>query len=467
MDASTPVSEQVDRWQTHEIVYRRIRRLEMGVERTPISFCEGLAREALEAEEGPSLMAELSRAVDQAGELSVISLNVWGLIALRLHGWPAAKALSSEVTARDHHDLLGQRIFDASVAKSDTLETPVEAWLADRVCTAPFEEMETRENGDIHFCCSAWQPVPIGRIGRGENPWRSANAREIRRSVTEGDFTHCSRWHCPRIAERRLARVSEAREPPVTSGPSRVVLSHDRSCNLACPSCRTSLIQLDHAGSQRMDELYREQLAPLVERADRVKVTGSGDPFGSRHFRQVISEIAVSSAGRRRLQLHTNGLLLNDRAWDDLHLWGSVASIWISVDAARAETYARLRGGDFARLMDNLAFLAELRKVGELPYLRLDMVIQRDNLDEAPEFVDLANRVGADGVYFLRLRNWGTFTATAFRELDVCHPEHPEHAVLLGRLADPRMGTPGVELGSLAPLREAALRTRPDCAGSF
>lgn len=449
-----------DPWAGAVLAYRQARRLEHGEGLTARTIVEQLAQATPRAGEPDPAAA----AADPSG-LSVLALNVLGLRALTAGDWATARALASEVTAADHHDLVAQRIGDAAEAECCELDTPLEAWLSDRICTAPFEEMETRENGDVHFCCSAWQPVPIGRIGAAEDPWTSRRAAEIRRSVTEGDFSHCSRWHCPRIADRRLPRRTERRLPQPQPRPRRVILSHDRSCNLACPSCRSELIQADHAASERLWTLYLSTLAPLVEAAERVKITGSGDPFGSRHFRRVIARLTERPpTGEPQLQLQTNGLLFDDRAWTELNLWGHVASVWVSIDAARADTYQALRGGDFGKLMDNLIFLGEMRRAGALPFLRLDLVVQRDNYDEMGEAVDLSRRIGADGCYFLRLRNWGTFSRAAFGERDVCDPVHPEHGRLLERLADPRLGAPGVELGSMAPLRARALAS---CAGFF
>ena len=441
-------------WVEVERLYLAARRLEHPDGLTAPEVCEALAAEAWPRPDADAAQAVLAEALAAPADLTLVQLNALGLLALRVGAWEAAAALASEVTARSHHDLLAQRIFDAASEQSDMLETPVDAWLADRTCPAPFEELETRENGDVHFCCSAWQPVPIGRLKEGSAVWTSARAQEIRRSVSDGDFSHCSRWHCPRIADRRLPRRGDPASPP-PEGPRRVILSHDRSCNLACPSCRTQKILLDHARSAHLDRMVNGTMREMLARAETIKVTGSGDPFGSRHFRNLIRDLP--RRGRTRwLQLQTNGLLFDQRAWEDLNLWDQVASVWVSVDASRSGTYATLRGGSFDQLLENLRFLGAMRRAGALPFLRLDVVVQRDNFEEVPEVIDMANRIGADGVYLLRLRNWGTFTVEEFRERDVCHPAHPEHRELLARLADPRLISPGVELGSLAPLVEQA-----------
>lgn len=446
----------------HEKTYLRRRRLLDGADKTAQGLVERLKDElADDTDRTESLVAD---AVAQKADLPIVTLNLCAWLALDHAGWVHAETLAREVIARDHHDLLAQRLVDAAEAQSATLDTDIDRWLRTRTCKAPFSEIETRTNGQVHFCCSAWQPAPIGALdAKGEGGfWHSASAREIRRSVRDGDFSHCSRWHCPSIAGRRLpakddpqvAALARAPDPK----PARVILSHDRSCNISCPSCRSDLIALGNAKSKQLNELFEDKLLPLLTDAKQIKVTGSGDPFGSRHFRYLIRRLTATFPRDRRIQLHTNGLLANERAWNDLDLWGHVGSVWVSVDATDPETYAVLRrGGTMAALLPNLRFLGRLRKAGQIDAFRLDFVVQQANYAEIGDFVDLARNMGADGTYFLRLRNWGHVNVDDFRKLDVFAPDHPEHPALLTRLADPRLAAVGVELGSITATRAKAL----------
>ncbi len=435
--------------------YLRRRRLLEG----PSAHAKDLVIECAEAIKQDSSPALLDRFIAQvsenATEYEILTLLAAGWLALQDERWQATEMLGREVVSRDHHDLMAQRLIDAARETSKDLETETDRWLRTRTCGAPFREMETRVNGEVHFCCSAWQPVPIGRLETADEGgfWNSDRAREIRRSVRDGDFSHCSRWHCPQIAGRRLpARTEETQslKLELEEGPDRVILSHDRSCNISCPSCRTQLINLPHKETERLNEIFENHLLPLVSKATKIKVTGSGDPFGSRHFRHLLERLTQSGPPGRRIQLHTNGLLANERAWNDLGLWDKVSSVWVSIDAAQADTYSVLRrGGDFNALRKNLRFLGELNARGDIDTLRLDFVVQAANYREMPGFVDLANEMNADGVYFLRLRNWGHVTPQEFKGLDVCSSDHPEHKALLEVLADPRMAWSGVDLGSL------------------
>ncbi len=445
--------------------YLRRRRLAAGPDALPFDFVSDLV-DGLQAElSDDDQSAFIEWAQQTRKDLKPVVLLTASWLGLRRKAWDAAEQLGRELVGRDHHDLLAQRLIDAAAAQSVTLETETDRWLQTRTCRAPFTEMESRTNGFVHFCCSAWQPAPVGRLDApGPNGfWNSERAKEIRRSVLDGDFSHCSRWHCPSIAGRRLPAKKPDQPRPdlyVEEGPERVILSHDRSCNISCPSCRTKLINLPHRETDKLNTIFEDHLLPLVAGAKKIKVTGSGDPFGSRHFRHLLGRLTATDAQGRRIQLHTNGLLANERAWNDLNLWENVSSVWISIDAAKAETYAVLRrGGDFKTLVENLKFLGQLNRDGAIDTLRLDFVVQHANYREMPAFVDLARKVGADGVYFLRLRNWGHVDPEEFRGQDVCSPDHPEHHELLDILADDRFVGEGIELGSMRPLVDQARGT--------
>lgn len=391
--------------------------------------------------------------------------------ALRAGRREQAGVHARKAVALDQLDLYAQRLVMLAAPDGGRSLAETEAWLADRFCPRPFEVFETHPNGDVNTCCDAWMPAAIGNIAgaAGGEVWNSSRAQEIRRSVLDGDFRYCSRMFCPKIVGRSLPRRSDIEDPAhevllrerrtvVPSGPVRVLLSHDRSCNLSCPSCRRHLIVANKANQQRLNRLAEEIVLPLLHDARQVKVTGSGDPFGSNHFRYILKRLNRREFPSLLLQIQTNGQLLDEQAWRDLKLEGLVESVWISIDAARPATYERLRrGGSFSRLMRNLEFVAELRRAERIRSFQLDAVVQTANVDELPEIVDLGRRLGADRVHLQRIRNWGTFTAAEFAEHDVASFGHPRFADLCAVLRDQRLTGADVDLGNLAPLAGEAV----------
>ncbi|MEX5729131.1 MoaA/NifB/PqqE/SkfB family radical SAM enzyme [Rhodovulum iodosum] len=366
----------------------------------------------------------------------------------------AAAALLRRALARAPNHLTLQRLLDTAEGRS----RPADA-LAGRFCPAPFENIETEPGGDVHFCCPAWLPVPIGNLDTqsADEIWNSPAAQAIRASIHDGSYRFCSRTHCPKLSEgtlpRRAAlsspwlrRQAESGATTLKDGPRKIVLSHDRSCNLSCPSCRKGLILARREEQAAMNDMADKVLFPLMRHADRLRVTASGDPFGSAHFQYVLRHLDRADNPRLIVDLQTNGTLLTPRLWDRLGLEGKVGKLLVSVDAARPETYAVLRrGGRWDELRRNLDFFAALRREDRVEAFRLDVVVQALNADELPEVVALARRLGCDGVKFQMIRSWGSYTPEQFAEADISDPAHPGYAAFLEVLRAPALASPYVE----------------------
>lgn len=374
--------------------------------------------------------------------------------------------------AMDHRDSFAHGLYGRARAQYEGETAAATEDLSRFFCRRPFEEFEVRANGDVYTCCSAWLPVPIGNLKRGgpDEIWNSPAAQAVRRSILDGSFRHCSRVNCPEIVNRQLERRDALHDPShreivrtqrtrLEQRPLRVLMSQDRSCNLSCPSCRHDVILASKQEQDRLNALAEGALLPLLRDARQVKVTGSGDPFASAHFRHVLRRLAELRLPKLRIQIQTNGLLLDERAWHELGLYGLVESVWVSIDAAMPETYAAVRrGGDFARLLGNLVFLGWLRETGRLPLLRLDFVVQSLNFREMPAAVELARAFRCDAVYFQMIRNWGTYSVATFREHYIGSPDHPAYAEFQEILRHPSLDWPGVDFSNIRRLRELALR---------
>jgi MoaA/NifB/PqqE/SkfB family radical SAM enzyme len=125
----------------------------------------------------------------------------------------------------------------------------------------------------------------------------------------------------------------------------------------------------------------------------------------------------------------------------------------ISIDAARAETYERLRRpGKWNVLMENLELMARMRAEGRIRHLRINFVVQADNFRELPEFITLGNRLGVDCFWLQRLTNYGSFDESVFAQTDVTSPQHPDHEELLTILRHPSMNDPRIDMAMLLPL---------------
>lgn len=325
--------------------------------------------------------------------------------------------------------------------------------LTKRFCHTPFTFAEIHREGDVFLCCPAWVPHPIGNIFK-DSPmslWNSAEAQSIRAGIIDGSFCRCDHKLCPEIAAGTLPLKSDADEASLVlpRGPHSVKLCHDDTCNLSCPSCRTEMIVANRERQALLDRMLHEFIVPFLADTRWLILSGDGDPFASRHYRGILRE----TAGNRemRIALHTNAVLCDERAWDDCLLHGRTDAALVSIDAATPETYAIVRrGGDFARLRQNLEFLARLRANDEIKKFELAFVVQLINFREMPAFVQLGKELGVDHILFSEIQRWSrAMTDEQFRQAQVWRDDHPLRGEFSAILRDPMIADPIVRLGNV------------------
>ena len=379
---------------------------------------------------------------------------------------PASAAIKAALS-RARQDLYVQDVAMAIYSEMDSnVSSPaaLDDYLHSRFCIEPFRTLEPTPQGSTFVCCPDWLPVSIGNINddKADALWNSDAARAVRESIVDRSFRYCSKMNCSLIAGRMLpeadsvlaqetiAKFAEGYAKGRVPKPQHLILSHDRSCNLACPSCRVDFILANKTQQAKLDVIATDVILPLLKDATSVKITGSGDPFGSNHFRNIIKKINREDFPHLTIDLHTNGQLFDERAWTDLEMEGTVGYTQISIDAADADTYKIVRrGGDFNRLLKNLSFVRELRRRGEITRLDLSFVVQARNFREMPGFVELAAEFEADCVSFSMIRNWGTFEATEFQQEFIGSSSHPDYAEFVDVLRHPNLAREFVFLGNL------------------
>lgn len=333
------------------------------------------------------------------------------------------------------------------------------------ICTQPFEWCEIREDGRVFLCCPSWLKMPIGNLLQQslEEIWNGTEARRIRTSVLDGSLQYCNPKRCPRRASvtapvQRLGGVADpevlaalrGRKTRLPYGPKKLNLCYDRSCNLSCSSCRSQLWQPTLADRElvaRITQRLRQEAATSVQ---ILIVSGSGDPFASSVYRELLQGVnAVDFPRLRSIELHSNGQLWTPEVWASLGaVHPYVRAAEISVDAASAATYAQNRGGDYGRLLENLAFIAILPIA-----VKLSCVVQANNFRELPTFAALAAEYGFSA-YCSQLVNWGTFRRDEFAARAVHLPGHLEHEEFKAILRD-LAALPHLDLGNLRPLLAA------------
>lgn len=351
--------------------------------------------------------------------------------------------------------------------------------LSGRFCPNPFRQMDVYDSGQTFSCCSSWLRLPLGYV-REDTPhdvWNSEQSQAIRQSIFDGSYKFCDHKICPFIQGNTLPTMEEARKNPayaeiidkqltvLATGPTYINFCNDKSCNLSCPSCRTEKIMLSSGPLYEQKKAINQKLvdAYLSEPTDRafsLNVTGSGDPFGSKIFREFLFDLDGSKFPNMDINLQTNGVMFTPRNFERLQrVHKNLGNLLISLDAATADTYAiTRRGGDWDLLQENLAFLGKKRAEGFFKYMRLDFVVQVDNFEEMPAFVELAKSYGPDEIYFSMITDWNTWPKDVYESKCIWKESHPRFHEFLEVLKHPVFETPGVQLGNVTAFRELALK---------
>jgi sulfatase maturation enzyme AslB (radical SAM superfamily) len=380
--------------------------------------------------------------------------------ALRIQAvCPSAQQLLSRAYAAQREQ--GQRGGDMDGTNYD---------LSDKFCPMPFTNLATGYKGDAFACCCpAWVPFAVGNVLEAPSAdavWNSDVAAEIRRSVHDGDFSYCSRTLCSYIAAQKLPLKAEISDPllrryidersvVLKEVPQMVQLNHDATCNLACPSCRTEIIIAKAEEQDVYAESARRVILPLLRKVNgRSYISGGGEAFASKHYRSILAALNRTEYPNLYLYLITNGQLTTAERWRQFpNLLEMIDILSVSIDAARAETYERLRRpGKWPILMKNLELMAEMRRSGSIRCFQINFVVQEENYREIPEFIELGTRLGVDSIWLQRVTNYGAYVEGAFAKADITSPLHPRHAELLDILRSPVMKHPALLMDMLMPL---------------
>lgn len=356
--------------------------------------------------------------------------------------------------------------------------------LSDRFCRRPFEHIEIMHGhgpdqrqsfGDVYLCCAGWLSVKAGNYLEQDlaNIWNSNAARDIRKSILDGSFSYCNHQACPFIQDGTLERrdgltgryrdIVERNRSYLSELPLSYLLCYDRSCNLVCPSCRTGKILFSSGDGLSLPLRLNEKLvkdlfgAPHDRRID-LQITGSGDPFASQPFRQLLSTIRARDFPGLRVDLFTNGIMFTPSNWRRLaNLHGRIALVSVSIDAASAATYQIVRGGPWPLLMSNLDYIGTLMRNNEIADFATNFVVQARNYREMGDFVRLCRHKGVGKVIFSLVADWHTWTKAEFEKQAIWRSNHESFGDFLNVLQDPDLDDPIVRLGPLTGYRRFAL----------
>jgi len=344
-----------------------------------------------------------------------------------------------------------------------------------KFCNKPFDQFETHPNGMVSVCCMSWLPQQIGNVKNNtiKEIFNSDKAQEIRKSILDGSFKYCDHKLCPFIQNGSLPDKSEVtgdRHKSIIENnqidnlePTFYNLCYDESCNLSCPSCRVQRISY-YKG--KVYQIKKDIQAKFVEHIFGIphdnyciiNVTGSGDPFGSKLFRELLFNTDGSKFPRVFFNLQTNGVMFTPRYWDKMKkIHDNINTVVVSYDAGTPETYKiTRRGGDWDQLQKNMKFLSSLRRQNLIKELRIDCVVQKTNYRELDKLVQIGLDLKVDKVFFSLLVDWGTWSPDVYEKNCVWKKGGPDISDFVSVLQNPIFDNPIVDLGNLTEYKNVS-----------
>lgn len=325
-----------------------------------------------------------------------------------------------------------------------------------RACTIPWNTMGVNARGDVFICRSpSWVPKFVGNLLPTTDIFDILNskiAQQIRQEILAGRYYYCNPKICDFFSDKHSSTYQSQPVPnqqplPFVSTPellvdqipSNLIFDFDYTCNFRCPSCRTELINHNkHHVIRPLNNAIVQQIKhEIIDRiADHqyVKIRWcGGEPFISECYTELLDYISCSGKSRIQHIIQTNGSYLHSKSDIVERLLPSVKELRISFDAATAETYHRIRtNGVWDNLLANVKWVEKLiREKNTSTTLSADFVVQIDNYQEIPAFMQLCKELKINNVYFQKMWNWGTWPQDEFNHKNIYNPEHPEYQNLV------------------------------------
>jgi MoaA/NifB/PqqE/SkfB family radical SAM enzyme len=182
--------------------------------------------------------------------------------------------------------------------------------------------------------------------------------------------------------------------------PAVVFIEVTNRCNLRCETCLRTYFAPEPRKTLTFDDF--STIARQFPKMRRCVLHGIGEPLLNRELSRVIAYLKERDV---EVIFNSNGTLLT-RAWQEALVRSGLDEYRCSVDAARAETYARIRGADLLyKVVEGLDGLVrtKARLGAATPRISIWCVATRENLGELPDLVRLAARLTVPEVYLQRL----------------------------------------------------------------
>jgi MoaA/NifB/PqqE/SkfB family radical SAM enzyme len=353
------------------------------------------------------------------------------------------------------------------------------------ICLQPFTNIDIQSNYELRLCSESWMPSGVGDFSKSSimDVWNSDLVQKIRRSILDGTYEYCD-WHqCPfycndshylytmeQLEDERLSNYKpwieyiKQGKTELEIAPANYNMAYDESCNLECPSCRNTRkvysTGFEYEKRKHIQDKFLNEITEIgFNKVGRVNLSGSGEPFVSKVFRDFLFNFDGKKFPKLSVNIQSNGMYFNSENWDKMHkIHQNINEVIISIDASTQETYSQIRcKGNFVELLDNIKFLSTLRRQNKIRRFMLAFVVQRKNFREMIEAINIGKQMNVDLFIFNLLNNWGSWSFEEFESNAIWKEYNPDYDEFIEILKNPVFSDPILDLGNMIEYRTIAL----------
>ena len=191
--------------------------------------------------------------------------------------------------------------------------------------------------------------------------------------------------------------------PRVRSTPPSLQIAKNNLCNFKCVYC------IDHRPGNmiprtRLDGAVWKGLLNLIPNSAELGFHGISEFFIDAEFFEILARCAAAGAA---LSLNTNGSVCTPRHVEALANYPGFIWITFSLDAASPETFQRIRGQDFTRILRNVkTYIDRFESRRPNTGIFVSFVINRSSVKEMLPFLYLAKALKADTATYFRMHEY-------------------------------------------------------------
>ncbi|BCS88387.1 radical SAM protein [Pseudodesulfovibrio sediminis] len=171
--------------------------------------------------------------------------------------------------------------------------------------------------------------------------------------------------------------------------PEEVTITTTLRCNYRCTMCYQKHFDKD------IDPKVYEQLEPILPFVDRLQIFG-GEPLMYSHITDIYEQ---AHRNQCKITMISNGSLLTDSMCEAI-VKNSVFHIKFSIDGGSQETYKKIRGGNFFKVMKGIANITQnkIKYDSPFPDMHFNFLQMRSNMAELPQLISMASDIGVSSI---------------------------------------------------------------------